>query len=182
MDKNVNKMLDNLNPKEFFDKVVDTKPENRTWLLSVLLNVAFAALTVIIYVVLSNDKEIAVKREEKIKQELIINLNNSFEKDKECLKLIEQARLGTTFSLANPIIASNPATAASLYVPLKRTYNIRNDVLFAFAGNNPTDEMDSGNAPLTTPITRTENWNIYITAQLQNGADSITLETSRVVR
>lgn len=77
--------------KGWFDKIVDAKPGNRVWVLSVVINFLLGAALITTYFVFSTRESTAIqdkiKAETKLSQQMQINLNDN----KACLELVRSA-------------------------------------------------------------------------------------------
>lgn len=72
------------NPKEYFDKIIDTEPQNRTWVLSVVINFILAfgiGLMIYLYNGVNKDKTDLEKR-------LDIQTQYNLKDNKDCTKVI----------------------------------------------------------------------------------------------
>lgn len=85
------KILDQ-NPKEYFDKIVDTKPESRPWLLSVLLNIFFAAAGITSFFVFSARENIANNEKIEAERKLDICRDNLLKENKDFTILVNHIK------------------------------------------------------------------------------------------
>lgn len=72
------------NPKEYFDKIIDTEPKNRTWVLSVVINFILAfgiGLMIYLYNKVNSDKADLEKR-------LDIQIQSNLKENKDYSKVI----------------------------------------------------------------------------------------------
>lgn len=79
------------NPKEYFDKIVDTEPKNRTWVLSVVLNFVFAAAAITCYFVFSARENKAISATIKAERKLDLCRDNILKENKDYTKALELA-------------------------------------------------------------------------------------------
>lgn len=80
------KLLDQ-NPKEYFDKIIDTEPKNRPWVLSVVINfILFFGLCFMVY--LYDEARVERMNAEK-KYEVLVQLN--LKENKDCSTQIREA-------------------------------------------------------------------------------------------
>ena len=80
-------MIDSGDAKDVIVKVIDTEPNNRSWVLSLILNVILAAGCFFCYSRMIN----AENRESKIYQKLDVQKALNLSESKDCLKAIREA-------------------------------------------------------------------------------------------
>lgn len=79
--------LENIYPQETFNKIIDTPKENRTWVLSVIINIIFGIWLGIMYY--SHDKS----NNERIEAErkLVIQIQSNLKDNKDYNKMVLEA-------------------------------------------------------------------------------------------
>lgn len=80
-------MIDSGDAKDVVVKVIDTEPKNRSWVLSLVLNIILAAGCFFCYSRMINAENREVEANRKLDIQKSLNLSES----KECLKLIREA-------------------------------------------------------------------------------------------
>jgi len=80
-------MIDSNDAKEVLVKVIDTEPKNRSWVLSLILNIILAAACFFCYSRMINAENREIETNNKLDVQKALNLTDS----KDCLKLIREA-------------------------------------------------------------------------------------------
>jgi len=78
------KILDQ-NPKEYFDKIVDTEPKNRPWVLSVVINFILFFGLCLMYYLYNEAKDERIRAESKLEIQIQANLKDY----KDCNNVVE---------------------------------------------------------------------------------------------
>lgn len=88
--------LENLDPNRTFEKIIDTAPQNRSWVLSVIINIIFGVWLGIMYYSYdkANNERIAAERSLNIQLQANLKDNKDYSKaileaEKECRKEYE---------------------------------------------------------------------------------------------
>lgn len=88
--------LENINPQEAFNKIIDTPEENRTWVLSVIINIIFGVWLGIMYYSYDKSNNERITAERNLNSQIQLNLkdNKDYNKavvqaEKECRKEYE---------------------------------------------------------------------------------------------
>ena len=79
--------LENIDPNRVFEKIVDTEPKNRSWVLSLVIIIILAGSNFFFY----SRANRAEQRENEAKRELAIQRSSNLMDSKECLKAIQLA-------------------------------------------------------------------------------------------
>jgi len=77
--------------KGWFDKIVDTKPGNRVWVLSVVINFLLGAALITTYFVFSGRESTAIQEKIKAQTELSQERKSSFDKSEQCFETVRAA-------------------------------------------------------------------------------------------
>lgn len=80
-------MIDSGDAKDVLVKVIDTAPNNRSWVLSLILNIILAAGCFFCYSRMINAENNQLKTDQKLDTQKALNLSDS----KDCLKAIREA-------------------------------------------------------------------------------------------
>jgi len=80
-------MIDSGDAKDIAIKVIDTEPKNRSWVLSLIINIILAAACIFFYS-RSNNSD---KREQDTRRELAIQKALNLSDSKDCLKAVREA-------------------------------------------------------------------------------------------
>lgn len=80
-------MIDSGDAKDVLVKVIDTEPNNRSWVLSLILNIILAAACFFCYSRMINAENNELKTYQKLDIQKALNLSDS----KDCLKAIREA-------------------------------------------------------------------------------------------
>lgn len=80
-------MIDSGDAKDVLVKVIDTAPNNRSWVLSLILNIILAAACFFCYSRMINAENNQLKTDQKLDTQKALNLSDS----KDCLKAIREA-------------------------------------------------------------------------------------------
>ena len=80
-------MIDGGDAKDVLIKVIDTAPNNRSWVLSLILNIILAAGCFFCYSRMINAENREIETNNKLDVQKALNLSDS----KDCLKLIREA-------------------------------------------------------------------------------------------
>ena len=80
-------MIDSGDAKDVVVKVLDTEPQNRTWVLSLILNIILAAACFFCYSRMINAENREIEANNKLDIQKALNLSDN----KECLKAIREA-------------------------------------------------------------------------------------------
>ena len=80
-------MIDSGDAKDVLIKVIDTAPNNRSWVLSLILNIILAAACFFCYSRMINAENNELKIYQKLDNQKALNLSDS----KDCLKAIREA-------------------------------------------------------------------------------------------
>jgi len=70
------KILDQ-NPKEYFDKIIDTEPKNRPWVLSVVINFILFFGLCLMYYLYNESKDERIRAESKLEIQVQANLKDN---------------------------------------------------------------------------------------------------------
>lgn len=70
------KLLDQ-NPKEYFDKIIDTEPKNRPWVLSVVINFILFFGLCLMYYLYNEAKDERIRAESKLEIQVQANLKDN---------------------------------------------------------------------------------------------------------
>jgi len=84
-------MIVDQDPKQYFDKIVDAEPGNRTWVLSVVINFILGIACIVIFFVMDGAKSRAEKLETSARRELAIERATSLQDGKDCNEAIKDA-------------------------------------------------------------------------------------------
>lgn len=80
-------MIDSGDAKDVLVKVIDTEPKNRTWVLSLILNIILAAACFFCYSRMINAENREMETYQKLDIQKALNLSDN----KDCLKAIREA-------------------------------------------------------------------------------------------